>query len=67
MIFETLIEQRWRHPWQVVREFTYDARPVVLTSHRSELVALLHAHLRNRFDRGTDRFYDVRRSPEVVR
>jgi hypothetical protein len=67
MIFETLTEQRWRHQWQVVRVFAYVPRPVVLASHRTELVALLHASVRNVFDRGPDRVYGVRRSPEVVR
>lgn len=66
MIHNSATERRWRHRWQVVREF-HGGGVAVLASHRSELVALLHAHIRNLFDRRPDRACDVRRTPEVVR
>lgn len=69
MIFETLTEQRWRHKWQVVREVYRDGVVTTnaLSSHRTELVALLIANARNLLDGRPDRAYDVRDTPEVVR
>jgi hypothetical protein len=66
MIHKSSTARNWRHPWQVVREFD-NGVVMVVSSHRTKLIALLCAYARNVFDRRPDRACDVRLTPEVVR